>query len=285
MQKIVITGANGFLGRNIYESFQLRYPSAQVRGLTRDNLDLSTVSQVKSYLCSFKPDIVIHSAVTISDIVNNIKMHHALEAASNYCGRIITLGSGAEYNPKAYQPLMEESYFGNSIPEDPYSLSKYLISRMIQSGPSNISNLRLFGIFGKHEDYTRRFISNNIVRYILGMPIQMNKDISFDYMYVPDFLSCLHEYVQSSNKHSAYNLSTGKPMKFSFILQTMCDCLGLPGETFTILDKTSTDYEYSGNPGRYVQEFGPINLTPLAQSITELYEYYLPQRDSLVLPP
>ncbi|WP_415399208.1 NAD-dependent epimerase/dehydratase family protein [Synechococcus sp. W4D4] len=284
MHKIVIAGANGFLGRNIYESFQLKYPSAQVRGLTRDTLDLASLSQVKDYFSSFKPDIVIHSAVTISDIANNIKMHHALEASSNYCGKIITLGSGAEYNPKAYKPLMKESYYGNSVPEDPYSLSKYLISRMIQSGPSNISNLRLFGIFGMYEDYTRRFISNNIVRHILGMPLQMNKDISFDYMYVPDFLSCLHEYAQSSNKDFAYNLSTGNPLKFSFILKTMCNCLGLPADSFTILDEISTDYEYSGDPGKYVQEFGPLNLTPLTQSITELYEYYLSQRDSLVLP-
>jgi len=284
MKKIIISGSNGFLGNNILNYFSAKYPDSKVVGLTRQTCDIASAQAITSYLSEELPDVVIHSAVKIDDLANNIKMHHALESASGFVGKIVTLGSGAEYNPKNYKPLMEENYFNNSIPEDPYSLSKYLISRMIDSGPANISNLRLFGIFGIGEDYSRRFISNNIVRHILGLQMQMNKDISFDYFYVPDFLESLNTYLLKENLHKHYNLCTGDPIKFSTILQKICSVVGLPNDQFIILDKTETDYQYSGNPSRFIEEFGPIRKTPLDESAYELYNYYLGMKHALKLP-
>ena len=57
---------------------------------------------------------------------------------------------------------MRESYFGRHIPTDIYGFSKYVIAKDIESVRRNIYNLRVFGIFGKYEDYKRRVISNNI---------------------------------------------------------------------------------------------------------------------------
>ena len=55
---------------------------------------------------------------------------------------------------------MKENYFGKYIPvkSDIYSFSKYQIAKDIESKKKNIYNLRGFGIFGKYEDYRRRFI-------------------------------------------------------------------------------------------------------------------------------
>ncbi len=204
--KIVIAGSNGYLGRNIYEHY-IKKTNFQVKTLNRSDFSLTSANEVLEFVSQFKPDFYIHSAVSISDFENNIKMHYALESISHVCGRIVTLGSGAEYNPKAYKPLMKESYFSNSIPQDEYSMSKYTISRLINNGPSNIYNLRLFGIFGKYEDYNRRFISNNLVRHINKLPLKMNRDISFDYLYVPDFLNALDSFLFSTPNRNIYIIS------------------------------------------------------------------------------
>ena len=53
------------------------------------------------------------------------------------------------------------------------------IAKDIEINPRNIYNLRVFGIFGKYEDHTRRFISNNICRVLCGLDISMNKNMLF----------------------------------------------------------------------------------------------------------
>ena len=68
------------------------------------------------------------------------------------------LGSGIEYNPQRYLPKMNEDYFSKSaFPSDDnvYHNSKFLTSIMLDSlAPKNVYNFRLFGVFGKYEDYT-----------------------------------------------------------------------------------------------------------------------------------
>jgi len=74
-------------------------------------------------------------------------------------GRLINLGSGAEYDRSQNLIKVKESQFGQSPPKDNYGRAKYFISEQIEKH-KNMMSLRCFGVFGKHEDYTTRFISN-----------------------------------------------------------------------------------------------------------------------------
>ena len=80
------------------------------------------------------------------------------------------LGSGIEYNPSRYIPKMSESYFDNNafpINDNVYHNSKFLSACLHESlNLKNVFNFRLFGVFGKYEDYKRRLISNNIFQYL-----------------------------------------------------------------------------------------------------------------------
>ena len=272
--KIIVAGAKGFLGKHILEHYHSK-PGFFVTGLSRSDCDLADADALKHYLLQEEPDVLIHSAVKVDDIANNIALYQAIEASAHLCGKVIFLGSGAEYNPQAYKPLMPESYFGNSVPQDSYSLSKYLISKLAETGPSNISVLRLFGIFGQYEDYRRRFISNNLALYLNGETLRMNKDIQFDFIYVKDFLRALDLYICASNNHKHYNLCTGQPIHFSHILREMTAVLGLNSDDFEILDPSPTQYQYSGDPTRFREEFGPFELTPIPVAIQEMYDYFL----------
>ena len=56
---------------------------------------------------------------------------------------------------------MRENYFGSFIPNDPHSFSKYIQSKYIEKNNNDhLYHLRLFGIFGKYEDYRYKFIEN-----------------------------------------------------------------------------------------------------------------------------
>ena len=86
----------------------------------------------------------------------------------------------------------------NEGPINIYGYSKYEIAKNIESRHRNIYNLRVFGIYGKYEDYKRRFISNNICRLLCGQTISINKNAYFDYLYVNDFSKIVEMFIKNN---------------------------------------------------------------------------------------
>jgi dTDP-4-dehydrorhamnose reductase len=58
-KKVVITGAGGMLGKILSQQLQKSY---QIFPFSRDELDITNFSQVKSRLSQIEPDIIIHTA-------------------------------------------------------------------------------------------------------------------------------------------------------------------------------------------------------------------------------
>ena len=137
--KILITGTNGFVGRNLKEYFQDRYEG--ICCPKRQQLNLLDSNLVSEYLKTNQFDIVLHCGVTLTSIEQNLKMYFNIEKCSEYFGKLICVGSGAEYDGKNYIPKMKESYFGKYIPSDLYGFSKYVIAKDIESIPSFFSLL------------------------------------------------------------------------------------------------------------------------------------------------
>ena len=133
----------------------------QLFSFSRKDVDFTNLDLLKQKVLEISPDYIIHSAVSLENFENNIRMFYALENLASYVKKII-IGSGAEYIANRYKPLMKESYFPNDtvFPKDIYSLSKYTISKLhTSSSAQNIYNLRVFGIYGPYEDFQRRLIS------------------------------------------------------------------------------------------------------------------------------
>ena len=55
-------------------------------------------------------------------------MFFNIERCSNLFGRLLVVGSGAEYDMRNYHPGMKEDYFLENIPTDIYGFSKYVHS-------------------------------------------------------------------------------------------------------------------------------------------------------------
>jgi len=270
--KILITGTNGFIGRNLKECFEDKYNELSTP--KREELDLLNSSSVESYLKTNNFDVVIHCCVTLTSIEENLKMYFNIEKLSNSYGKLICIGSGAEFDGKNYIPKMKEEYFNKHIPSktDIYGYSKYEIAKDILKKKRNIYNLRVFGIFGKYEDYRRRLISNNICRLLCGMNVSLNKNAFFDYMYVNDFSKIVEMFFDRNPEHSTYNTCTGEVIDFLKITKIIneTDGRGKPIE----IKQEGNNPEYSGDGTRFFEEFGPINFTKPEVSIKELYNWY-----------
>ena len=131
-EKLLITGSRGFIGKNLLNYFN-KNSNFNTIGLTRNDVDFSKPEDLLQVVEKIKPSVVIHSAVSLDNFENNIKMYFALENIANNVSKIILIGSGAEYIPNRYKPKMREDYFPkNSVsPKDTYTLSKYTISNFI----------------------------------------------------------------------------------------------------------------------------------------------------------
>lgn len=278
MKKIFITGSNGFIGRNLKEYFSDKYI---LLAPTHIELDLCNTEQTEKFLRESKVDVVIHSANTnntrkknIADyevINNNLRMFYNLKRCRKYYAKMYYFGSGAEYDSLHYVPLMKEEYFGQYIPKDAYGFSKYIMANSIND-VDNIVDLRLFGVYGKYEEWERRFISNNICRVLNGLPISINQNIYFDYLSIDDLARILEWFIENNPIYKHYNVCTGT----SIDLLTIANIIKkeMATESRIIVHKEGFKTEYSGSNCRLLNELSGFEFTNLDIAIRKLIEFY-----------
>jgi len=281
-KNILITGAGGFIGKNLVEhlkdksEYSLFYPYHK-------ELELLDAGAVSDYVKTNKIDIIIHCANIggsrktrydngKEDITSkNLGMFLNLAKTLDSDRSMIHLGSGAEYDFRSYAPKMKEDYFGTHIPEDSLGLSKYLCSKYIMSA-ERITNLRFFGVFGRYEDYEYRFISNAIVKNLLGLPIVINQNVYFDYMYVDDAARIIEYFIGHKAKHQFYNATTGRAIDLVTIANKINKVSKYPSEV--VINNPGLNLEYSGDNTRLLKEMDNFNFTSFDAALKELYNWY-----------
>lgn len=277
MKKVLITGGSGFIGRNLKEGLERKYI---IYAPTHKELNLLNYKEVKKKISMFKPDIVIHAANTNNTkkraeeykVLNyNLQMFFNLERCNDLYDKMYYFGSGAEYDIEHYNPLMEENYFGHHIPRDAYGFSKYIMSRFVEQS-KNIIDLRLFGVYGKYEEWERRFISNNICRVLKGLPISINQDRVFDYLYIDDLVIIMKWFLENEPKHKHYNVCTGKGISLRSIAEIIKEVCHSPYEI--IVKMEGRGIEYTGSNKQLMKEIGKVDLTSIYSGVRLLYEYY-----------
>ena len=275
--KILVTGASGFIGRNIVEYLSSRNHSVLLP--THHELDLMDEHSVRKYLANQGIDVVIHGAVkpaqrTAVDhsqiLYHNTKMLFNIIRNSDYFNRLLFMSSGAVYDMEHYVPKMPETYFDTFVPKDEYGFSKYLSAKCIEQ-VENIVELRLFGIFGKYEEYAIRFISNAICKTIFDLPISMKQNRQFDYLYISDFGQILDYFIHEDARYCAYNVTPDHAINLYSIAEKVLEISGkkLP----IVVNKSGMAMEYSGNNQRLHEEIDLV-FTPLDDAIKELYSWY-----------
>ncbi len=275
--KVLITGASGFIGRNLVEyladEFDLAAPSST-------ELNLLDAAAVREYLCAHRFDVVVHAATTRSNrrlgtpadlLDRNCRMFFNLVRNDALFGKMIHFGSGAEYDRTGLPPHVREDYFDTRVPLDPYGFSKYLCAKYIERA-ERIVELRLFGVFGKYEDYTVRFLSNACARVVAGLRIVIRQNVSFDYLYVNDVAEITRWFIENDVRHKAYNVCTGKSYKLTELARMVAEVSGrnMP----IVLKDGALGPEYTADNTRLRAELGKYVCRPIHEAIAELYEWY-----------
>ena len=274
---ILITGSSGYIGKNIVQSLR---PQFTLLTPSHKELDLLSQSEVHQFFLRNDIDLVIHCAnfggtrktlETGGVIEKNTRMFFNLAENQDHYTRLINLGSGAEYNKNRNLEKVIETEFGKEIPYDEYGFSKYIISKYIEKA-ENMCCLRLFGIFGKYEDYEFKFISNAIVKNLLHLPITVRQNVNFSWLYIDDFLEILEYFLTHDPKYSTYNLTPSSPTDLVSIAQLINSLSDFKSEI--CVENDGLNLEYSGDNTRLIEEVGDFPFTPMKSSIKNLIEYY-----------
>jgi UDP-glucose 4-epimerase len=278
MKKILLTGSEGFIGRNLQESlakrtdFQLFCPKQAEFNLT-DSLDVAQCIE------SFQPDVIIHSATsnTVGKDYNadvceqNLRMFfNLLRHRQNDC-IIYSLCSGSSYNRENWVEKMEEDYLGTHIPTDGQGFSKFVIASHARH-VSNVVVLRLFGIFGEYEDYRYKFISNMIAKRLKNLDVTLHKNAVYDYLDVADFCTIMHKLIDQNIRYGEFNVTPDNSTSLSQIIDIVDRCLGI--KTPYHIANSGYGSPYTGSNERLKSAIKGLSFLPMEKSIQRLIGYY-----------
>ncbi len=276
--QILVTGGNGFIGKNIKESYLSK--KYKISAPSRLELDCSNDKSVEDYFRNHAFDVVIHSAAkaghrnatdTTNLLLTNSRMMFNLLKHQNRWGKLLNMGSGAIYDMNNYIPKMPETYFGTHIPMDEHGYNKYIFGKVLPS-LNDVYDFRIFGIFGKYEDYAIRFISNAICKSLFDLPITLRQNKKFDYLYINDLMPILEHFIENNPKEKAFNITP----TYSIELLKIAELVKTISQKTIEIKVAQEGYglEYSGDNSLLVKEIPSIQFTPIEKSIQELYNWY-----------
>ncbi len=277
--KVLITGGNGFIARNLFEHLNSEYT---VTPYNRKELDLLESSKVAKFIKKKNYDIIIHTATydaapkhSTKDptkvLENNLKMFFNIARCRDHFGKMLYFGSGAEFSREHWIPTMKENYFDQHVPPDQYGLSKYIMTKYTKLC-ENIYNLRLFGVFGKYDDWRTRFIPNACCHAVLNLPIRISQNVFFDHLYIEDLIKIVKWFMHNKPQRKIYNVCTGSVCDFKTIAEKI---IQISGKDINIeISKSGLGKEYSGDNSLLMGELKDFKFSPIDKSIKALYRWY-----------
>jgi UDP-glucose 4-epimerase len=183
--KILITGANGYVGKSLYNALKNIY---SITCASRKELDVTNLQNVKEYLKDKYFDVVIHCAVegglrlepeTLTTLDNNLKMYYNLLDCKDHFNKFLYFGSGAE---------KQDTFYG---------LSKKVINESIQN-KDNFHNIRIFAVFNENE-LESKFIKTNIRNYINKKDIKIFQNKYMDFFHMEDLITLINYCIKTDN--------------------------------------------------------------------------------------
>lgn len=301
--KILLTGANGMVGRNILEvagrhDHNFLSPSST-------ELNLLDGNAVTHYIRTHKPDMVIHAAGIVGGIqanmeqpvkflVNNMRMGLNILTAANDCdvAKFLNLSSSCMYPRDAHNPLSEDLILKGELEptNEGYALAKVTSTRLCEyickENPNRLYKTiipcNLYGRFDKFDPKNSHMIPA-VIRKIDGAKKNNLREIDIwgdgearrEFMYAEDLAKFVF-YAINSFKKMPQNLNVGLGNDYSIneYYQAVAKVVGYSGKFTHDLTKP-VGMKQKLIDDKKLKAFGWSFKTSLEAGLKETYDFYL----------
>ena len=226
-ERILVTGAAGFVGRHLIAAVRERTPSSELAAWCRSHVDLLDASTLTDAIAALRPTQVYHLAGAASDAdswrtrastlrTNVIGTEHLLTALHAHApgARVLIPGSALVYRPKA-TALREDDPIG---PLSPYGLSKLAQEMLAQRAAADRLDIVLTRSFthigpGQRTAYAASSFASQIARIEAGRIDPVidvgSLDARRDILDVRDVVAAYRALMDRGTSGTVYNVCSG----------------------------------------------------------------------------
>lgn len=302
MQKILITGSNGMVGRNIVEFEK----SKNYILLTPNSSDLNLLDRksVDEYIKLNNPDIVIHCAGIVGGIqanmanpvkflVDNTQMGLNIIMASQEAGikRFINMSSSCMYPREAINPLGEELILKGELEptNEGYALAKITATRLCEYinredeeyQYKTVIPCNLYGKYDKFDPKHSHMLPAVIKKIHEAKEANVDSDIwgsgeaRREFMYAEDLADFIYYALENFEKMPQnINVGLGHDYTINEYYEAIAKIIGFKGKFIHDLTKPIGMKQKLIDDSK-LKEFGWSYKTSLEDGIKKIYEYYL----------
>ena len=256
--RIVVTGATGFLGRHLLPVLQRRYGAERVIGLSRKDYDLMDPAQVRRMFQERRPEVVVHLAAYSAGIganrafpadfyyQNTLLTALMFEAAAKHgVKKLVYPMGGCSYPATAKSPI-DEGQMWQGYPQlesAGYSSAKKMgivasQSYRIQHGLNSVVLIpgNMYGEYDNFREEESHVIPAMVRRYYeaqqagaseigmwgTGEPVR-------DFVYAGDVAACFPYFIEEYNSSEPVNISSGTATSIRQLAETIKELVGFQG--------------------------------------------------------
>ena len=278
IKNILITGSGGFIGKNLKKHLENKYNILSPRSF---ELDCRDKDAVYKYFKENDIDFIIHCGTTggargVADkdttVVDNLAMVINLLETKKDETRMIVFSSGAMYGRQRPIQKIKEDEVGDVVPLDLYGESKMRIAQLVKDF-RDVVCLNIFACYG-YDELPTKFPSYAITQNIKHLPIEINRNVVFDYLFIDDLCRIVEHFVNNNwKKYNIINVTPNKSITMEEISKLVNDMSDFESEII-MKDKT-LGKEYTGCNERLLSEIEDMEFTPMNVGLKKLYDYLL----------
>ena len=244
---VLITGANGFLGKYVTNKFETE--GHIVYGISRScypkvyAIDVTNAHSINRIVSEKSIDHIVHLAgkPIVYDceknpvdafMTNGIGTASVLDAARlNQVKKVVSVETDKVYGIQDVLPTDETATLN---PGSPYEFSKALASQFADFYRSyyglNVISVRPANLYGFGDFSTSRLVPSALNNLKQGKGIRLYSsafEMERDFVHVEDVANAIYLLTISETKYNTYNLSTNEPMKIKDIADRIVRTLNL----------------------------------------------------------